>query len=336
MYREMEAVSSSELKSYVDDLFALQRREIERFHDCFDPAKCIPLINHLIENEGTFFWSGIGKSGHIASKIAGTLMSLGERTAFFSVIDALHGDLGVIRPGDGICFLSKSGSGREILELIPYLKAKNVTVCSITSSAQSGLARSSDIVIEMPCPKELCPFNLTPTISSEIQLMIGDLIAATMRKVRQVTLSDYGLNHPQGQIGLRIHTGVVDVMVPREEVPTCHSEDPLRKVLDVFSARRCGCLVVVSRDNQVTGIFTDGDLRRSLITFGNDLLDKRLGELATPSPRVVTQESDVNDALLKMDSGGNAVSVIPVVNNNKDRILLGLLRMHDLVRLGIA
>ncbi|MEG0036636.1 MAG: SIS domain-containing protein [Victivallaceae bacterium] len=323
------------IKECLDSLLNCQRHEINRFYNLFQAERCYSLINCLLEDRRMFFWSGVGKSGYVAGKIAGTLMSLGEKSTYFSIADALHGDLGLFHPGDAVCFLSKSGESKEILNVVPYLKTRDVVVCSITSSGSSALALVSDISVLIPSLKELCPFNLVPTISSELQLMVGDLIVSAVQRIRKLTLADYGSNHPQGQIGQRANVKVIDVMIPLDKVPVCFPHNPLGEVISVFSSGACGCLILINDKGELFGIFTDGDLRRALQKFGDGLLKKRMSELVRSSPRFVTKSAVVNEAVDKMEDEISPVMVLPVVNSKWDKRLIGLVRMHDLVRLSL-
>ncbi|AFS20338.1 MULTISPECIES: KpsF/GutQ family sugar-phosphate isomerase [Chlamydia] len=316
------------------DIVSKQRESLERFFDTFQCEDTWVLAEKILNHQGSIFFSGVGKSGCIARKIVATLQSFGERALFLASGDLLHGDLGVVRPGDIVCLFSKSGETRELLECIPYLKERGVFIAGITSATYSSLAVLCDHVVILPMIEELDPFNLVPTTSTTCQLLFGDLLAITLLRSRQISLADYGKNHPGGQIGLKVIGKIRDYMFPKTEVPFCSPEDTIADSLDIFSSYGCGCVCIVNEKFEILGIFTDGDLRRSLTRHGGDILSQRLKDVMTPNPRVISEDADVLLGLQMMETG-SPVTILPVVDAKDQKYVVGLLQMHTLAKAGL-
>ncbi|AAP04970.1 KpsF/GutQ family sugar-phosphate isomerase [Chlamydia caviae] len=316
------------------DIITKQKESLERFFATFQCEGTWLLAEKILNHQGSIFFSGVGKSGCIARKIAATLQSFGERAFFLCSGDLLHGDFGVVRPGDIVCLFSKSGETRELLEWIPYFKERGVFIAGITSSAYSSLAILCDHVVILPMIEELDPFNLVPTTSTTCQLLFGDLLSITLLRSRGISLADYGKNHPGGQIGLKVVGKIRDYMFPKTEVPFCSPDNTVADSLDIFSSYGCGCVCVVNELFEILGIFTDGDLRRALSRHGGDILLQKLKDIMTPSPRVISEDADVLLGLQMMETG-NPVSILPVVDAKDQKYVVGLLQMHTLAKAGL-
>ncbi|ANH78321.1 KpsF/GutQ family sugar-phosphate isomerase [Candidatus Chlamydia sanziniae] len=317
-----------------EDILTKQKEALNFFFQTFHYKETLELAEKILHHSGWIFFSGMGKSGCIARKIVATLQSLSEHALFFAPGDLLHGDLGLVSPGDIVCLLSKSGEARELLDCIPYLKERGATVVAITSVSYSNLAAMSDHVVILPAIAELDPFNLIPTTSTTCQMLFGDLLAMTVLYGRGVSLSTYGKNHPKGQIGMRANGRVKDYMFPKTEVPFCRPGDNVQFALEIFSAYGCGCVCIVDSEFRLQGIFTDGDLRRSLACYGGEVLSLCLVEVMTSSPRVVTDTTDVAIALRIMETS-RPITVLPVVNDEENMCVVGLLHMHTLAKAGL-
>ncbi|AAF39499.1 KpsF/GutQ family sugar-phosphate isomerase [Chlamydia trachomatis] len=315
------------------DIFHKQKQVISRYFANFHCDVVRQLTERLLCHQGAVFFSGIGKSGCIARKLVATMQSFGEK-AFFLSGDLLHGDLGVVSSGDIVCLFSNSGETREILEWIPHLKNRQVFLVGITSSPCSSLAVFSDFVVMLPKLEELDPFNLIPTTSTTCQLLFSDLLAMTVLRCRKISLSDYGKNHPSGQIGLKANGKVRDYLSPRTEVPFCSPSITVSEALTVLSSYGYGCVCVVNEQFELLGIFTDGDLRRGLSECGGAILECPLEQVMTRKPKVISEDSDVLLGLEMMESG-NPVTVLPVVDAQHQRFIVGLLHMHTLARAGL-
>jgi arabinose-5-phosphate isomerase len=318
----------------LQELFKRQKSAIDHFFSSLDLKHCENIFNVLLACEGVIFFTGIGKSGYIAQKIAATMMSTGTKSLFLSPINALHGDLGMVSSKDLLIIFSKSGETEELLQLLPSIRNKAAKIIAITSNPQSRLVKSSDFFLELPCSVELCPFDLAPTTSAEIQLLFGDVIAVALMQAKGFTLNAFAENHPAGRIGRRATIKVKDLMLDVQKTPLCFPKDYLKDVLLDFSNKRCGCLVVIDENKSLKGIFTDGDLRRALQEKGEDVLRQSLKDIMTPSPRFIEANALAWEAMKLMEADQNhPIMVLPVLNQEKK--IVGLIKMHDIIQAGL-
>lgn len=314
-------------------LFATQKKYIDYFFDHLNMKEVEVMLQAFLSCQGVIFFTGIGKSGIIAQKISATLVSTGTKAMFLPAVDALHGDLGIVGKKDIFVILSKSGESDELLQLAPYVKSKGAKILSIVSNPKCRLSKLSDLVVNLPLERELCPFDLAPTTSTAIQLIFGDVLAVGLMKARSFSLDDYAQNHPAGRIGKRANVLVKDIMVKGDALPICRPEDNLVDVLVELSDKRCGCLLVVDLQNELLGIFTDGDLRRALQNKGSDVLNVQIKNIMTKNPRTIEPEKLAFEAMRLMESDASRpIMVLPVVERGQ---LCGLIKMHDLVQGGL-
>lgn len=315
-------------------LFNEQRQYLEYFFNAIDYSQVEAVFEVCLKTKGLLVLTGIGKSGIVAEKIAMTLISTGTKALHLPTTNFLHGDIGILSPEDTVIFFSKSGETEELLNLMPFIKRRGTKVISITSNPQSRLAIQADVSLCLPVEKELCPFDLAPTTSTQVQLLFGDVLAVGLMKARGFTLEEYGTNHPLGTIGKKIALKVEDVMIRDQQIPLCNPEDRLRDVLPVLSEKKCGCLVVVDEARDFHGIFTDGDLRRSLQSLGTEVLEKKVKDLMTRTATSVQKGERAWDAMKIMQKDPKKwIMVLPVLNQNK---VVGIVRMHDIIHAGIS
>lgn len=315
--------------------FLKQKELLDHFYEVLDYNVCEKLFEHLKSIKGIFFFSGVGKSGFIAQKIASTMMSTGSKAFFLPPIDALHGDLGMVSPEDVVFLLSKSGETEELIQLLPSLRSKRVEIVAITSSEKSRLAKAADHSIVLPCKSELCPFDLAPTLSAELQLLFGDVLTVALMEAKGFTLDEYAQNHPSGQIGRRTTLRVKDLMLDETRTPFCRPSDQLQQVLVEFTNKRCGCLLVVDEQKKLRGIFTDGDLRRALQLKGDQVLKEKIEDIMTPLPKSIDEDALAWDAVKLMESDQkHPVMVLPVLRREQGTVV-GIIKMHDLIQAGI-
>jgi len=316
------------------DLIEKQRSYTNHFFESFDFKEVEKLIQLLVHNSGLVFFTGVGKSGLIAKKIAFTMASTGTRALFLSPIDALHGDIGMVSSSDSFVIFSKSGESEELINLVPAIKNKGAKVIGIVCNDRSRLHDLCDFVLNLPFQAELCPFDLAPTMSTTYQLLLGDLITVAIMKHKKFTLDEYALNHPAGRIGKRITLRVHDLMLTGSRIPICEPEDVLEKVLFELTEKRCGCLLVVDSQAKIMGIFTDGDLRRALQKHQEKVLTMPIDQLMTSHVKTVCSSTMAWDALKLMEANPcQRLSVLPVVDE-KER-LVGLLHLHDIIQSGL-
>lgn len=279
-------------------------------------------------------FTGVGKSGLVAEKIALTMTSTGSRALYLSPINALHGDIGIVSSQDIFIMISKSGESEELFNIIPSLRNKKVKLVGIVSNMNSRLAKACDFVIYLPVEKELCPFDLVPTTSTVVQMIYGDLLAVALMRMKNFSLDQYALNHPAGRIGKRISLKVSDLMIQGENIPLCAPQDLLMEILVELSHKRCGCILVVDEQKHLLGIFTDGDLRRSLQKFEARALQMPIRELMSKSPRWIAPERLAWESMQLMEiDQKNAITVLPVLD--ADQVVVGLIKLHDIVQSGL-
>lgn len=321
------------MSTMLKELVARQKASLDFFYKELDSAACTQFVEALHACTGTLFFTGVGKSGFIAQKLAATLLSTSIRAFFLPPLDALHGDLGMVQAGDGVVFLSKSGETKELLELLPFIRARGALSFAMTSEGSSHLAHLADHRLLLPCPHELCPFDLAPTLSTEVQLIGGDLVIVALMQKRGCQLTHFASNHPGGRIGRRLALHVEDMMLDRKETPFCLPDHCLGDVLVDFTDKKCGCLVVVDEQMRLHGIFTDGDLRRALQREGKQLLEVKMKKLMTPSPKAISKRALAWEALKLMEADC-PITVLPVVDEQKEEVV-GLVKLHDLIQAGL-
>lgn len=316
------------------DLFDKERQYLNYFFDHLDLAAAEKILEILNKCEGLIFFTGVGKSEVMAQKIAVTMTSTGTRALFVSATNALHGDIGIVSEKDVFVILSKTGETEELLNLVPFIRNKGAKIIAIVSNANSRLAKACDYSIFLPVEKELCPFDLVPTTSTQIQMIFGDAMAIALMSLKKYSLDQYAKNHPSGKIGRRITTRVKDLMISGQGIPIGSEKDTLLNTLVELSKKRCGCVFIVDDNNILQGIFTDGDLGRALNAHGSKALEKTIGELMVRSPRSIGPDVLAWEALREMESDQKrAITVLAVLDEK--RKLLGLIKMHDIIQAGI-
>lgn len=318
----------------VADLFKTQKKYLDHFFENIDLLKTGKILDELYQCPGNIILSGVGKSGIIANKLAMTMLSTGTRALFISPTDALHGDLGIVGKEDVFICLSNSGETKELISLVPFVKNKGAKLISIVSNPTSTLATLADLFIALPVKKEICPFNLAPTTSTEVQLIYGDVLAVELMRRKNFSLDEYAKNHPAGTIGKLITFKVKDLMIKGLGVPLCKAEDRLIDVLSLLSSKCCGSLIVIDGSDRLLGVFTDGDLRRAIEADRQNFLYKTMEELMTKKPKWIDQDALVIDAMHEMEKDKNKlISILPVLE--KKMKVVGIIRMHDIILAGL-
>lgn len=318
----------------IKDLLKKEKDSLNHFLDHVDQKALEDFIMMLRECRGYVIFTGIGKSGLIAEKIATTMTSTGSKAFYISPMNALHGDIGIATPNDIVVMLSKSGESDELLHLVPFLRNKGVKVACMINNPKSRLAKAVDHSLVLPFEKELCPFDLAPTISAVTQLIIGDIIAVALMQMNNFSMSEYALNHPSGRIGRRVVTRVKDIMLSGDAVPLTSPDVKLVDVLGELSRKGCGCVFVVDTDKHILGIFTDGDLRRALEKNGAEALNTKIEKLMTRSPKTIDVSDLAYSALQLMEADQKRpITVLAVID--QDKKIVGVVKMHDIVQAGL-
>ena len=281
----------------------------------------------ILACRGRVIVSGIGKSGHIARKIAATLASTGTPSYFVHAAEAVHGDLGMIAPGDILIALSNSGENAELLTIVPLLKRQGAGLIAATGNPGSALAREADVHLDVSVSEEACSLNLAPTASTTAALALGDALAVALLDARGFGSEDFARSHPGGALGRRLLTRVADVMRPAREVPALDQDTAVPAALLAISRGSLGMTAVLGADGSLAGIFTDGDLRRALEKLG-DLRAITVGQVMTRKPRSIEPERLAIEAVQLMET--HKINQLLVVDGAGS--LCGALNMHDLFR----
>jgi len=277
--------------------------------------------------KGRVIVTGMGKSGHVARKIAATLASTGTPAFFVHPGEASHGDLGMITPDDAIMALSWSGETAELKDLIDYSRRFRIGLIAITADAASTLAKAADVALVLPQAREACPHNLAPTTSSLMQLALGDALAIALLESRGFTPVDFGLLHPGGRLGALLKF-TRDVMHSGTSVPLVPLGTKMSVAVLEMSAKGLGCVGITDGDGNLTGIVTDGDLRRHM---RDDLLNARVEDIMTRSPKTIRPDQLVSEALEVLNS--TKITALFVVDAGRP---VGIVHIHDLLRTGAA
>ena len=274
---------------------------------------------------------GMGKSGHIGNKIAATMASTGTPAFFVHPGEASHGDLGMITPQDVVIALSNSGETGEILTIIPILKRLSVPMISITGNRQSTLSTESDIDLHAGVEKEACPLGLAPTSSTTVALVLGDALAVALLDARGFTEEDFALSHPGGSLGRRLLLHVRNIMHTGDAIPRVEEEATLRDALIVMTEKGLGMTAIVNKQQNILGIYTDGDLRRTL-DKNIDVHSAKIKDVMTANCKTIQSHLLAAEALTLMQK--NKINAMLVVDENNQ--LAGALNMHDLLRAGVV
>ncbi|HEU0010787.1 MAG TPA: KpsF/GutQ family sugar-phosphate isomerase [Verrucomicrobiae bacterium] len=296
--------------------------------DAFDLA--VGLVVDTLQRRGKLVVIGIGKSGNIGRKIAATLTSTGSTSVVLNSVDALHGDIGVINDGDLVLALSYSGESEELVSLLPALKRFPVKLISLTGSPKSTLARHSDILLNVHVPKEACPFNLAPTASTTAMLVMGDALAMAVLQARGFRRQDFAKHHPAGAIGRALLLQVRDIMRRGAKNAVAAQSLLVKEALLVMTKAKSGSVSVVDARGRLSGVFTDGDLRRHMAGDG-EVLARKLSEVMTRHPICVRDDALAVEAL-KIFNERNIDDLI-VVNARHEPV--GLVDSQDLPKLKI-
>ena len=291
----------------------------------------VAACRHILACKGRIVVIGMGKSGHIGSKIAATLASTGSPAFFVHPGEASHGDLGMITAGDVVLALSNSGETHEIVTILPLIKRMGAPLISMTGKAESTLAREADVNLDVSVAKEACPLDLAPTASTTAALVMGDALAIALLEARGFTAEDFALSHPGGSLGRRLLLHVHDIMHSGDQMPVVRQGAALRDALMEMTAKGLGMTAVVDSDGRPVGIFTDGDLRRCL-DGGIDIHQATVTEVMTRGGRRIEPDRLAAEALNVMEE--MKINALLVVDGNSR--LCGALNMHDLLRAGVV
>ena len=298
------------------------RALIERIDERFLAA-----VDLILQRSGRVVVSGIGKSGHIARKIASTMASTGTPAYFVHPAEASHGDLGMIESGDVFIAISYSGASAELLDIVPLVKRRGAKLIAITGDPKSALAREADVHLDGHVAQEACPLNLAPTASTTAALALGDALAVSLLEARGFSSDDFARSHPKGRLPRQALVHVSEAMRKGDAVPCVTSGVPAMQAVVEITRGRLGMTAVVDRGGGLRGIFTDGDLRRAL-EKGADFAAARVDDVMTPGPKTIRSDALAVEAVQLMER--HKVNQLLVVDERG--ALVGALNMHDLFR----
>ena len=305
------------------EVFEIEANEIAKLSnlltDDFSDA-----IHAVINTNGKFIVSGMGKSGIIGKKIAATLASTGTPSFFLHPGEAYHGDLGMIEKDDIVLLISNSGETDEVLKLIPFLKSQENIVIAMSGKSNSTLAQNSNYHLNISIDKEACPLQLAPMSSTTATLVMGDAIAAALMKLRDFRDENFAKFHPGGSLGRRLLTKIKDVM-KKDNLPTCNEDAIAKDIIHTITDGKCG-LVVVLDSNKIKGIITDGDIRRVMESQEENFFKLSAKNIMTTSAKMISQNSKLIEASDIM--GENKINSLLVTNKNEE--FVGIVQMYDL------
>jgi arabinose-5-phosphate isomerase len=297
---------------------------LEQIDDEFNKA-----CEMILACKGRVVVSGVGKSGHIARKIAATLASTGTPAMFVHPAEASHGDMGMITKDDLLLAISYSGGSDEILNLLPLFKRLGISMIAMTGNKQSVLAENADAHLSIKVATEACPLNLAPTSSTTVTTVLGDALAIALLEARGFTAEDFAFSHPGGTLGRKLLLKLSDIMHTGDAIPVVAPETPVLQALMVMSEKGFG-MTTIQTGNQLLGIYTDGDLRRSL-DKGVDLNKSRVGDLMNTNPKKLQENTLAAEALKVMEQF--KINVVLVTNKNHQ--LTGMVKINDILRAGV-
>lgn len=298
----------------------------ERIDDNFVVA-----CRYLLACEGRIIVTGMGKSGHIAGKIAATLASTGSPAFFVHPGEASHGDLGMVTKNDVVLALSNSGETNEVITILPIIKRLPVPLVAMTGNPQSTLAKEASVHINVGVDQEACPLGLAPTSSTTASLVMGDALAVSLLEARGFTRDDFALSHPGGSLGKRLLLQIKDIMHSGDEMPVVRESAFISDALMEMTEKKLGVTAIVDDDMRVKGIFTDGDLRRMFDT-PRDIHSVSIAEVMTPRCTMVNENMLAAEAMGIMQT--KKINALLVVNENER--IIGAINMHDLIRAGVV
>jgi len=293
----------------------------------------VKAVEILSECQGKVIVTGIGKSGIISQKIASTLACTGTPAFFLHPAEGIHGDLGMMAKRDVVIAVSNSGETNEIAQLLPLIKRLNIKLIVMTGNLNSFLAQSGDVVIDIGVKEEACPLGLVPTASSTAALAMGDALALALLEKRGFEPEDFAILHPGGILGKKLILKVDDLMHRGKEIPLVKHNTLMKEALLEMTSKHLGVTGVVNEDDELIGIITDGDLRRSLEKY-NDLLNRSTQEIMTRNPRIIEKDALAAKALQMMEE--HKITSLFILEGDENRKPLGIIHMHDLLRAGIV
>jgi arabinose-5-phosphate isomerase len=320
-------IISTEIIETAINTIKIEHQAIKRLIDSID-QEFVSIVELIYKAKGRLVITGIGKSAIIGQKIVATLNSTGTAALFMHAADAIHGDLGMIREGDVLLCISKSGETSEVKALVPLIRQLNAPLVAMVSRRDSFLGKNADFILHTPLDKEADPNNLAPTTSTTLQIVMGDALATALLKTKGFSPRDFAQVHPGGSLGKQLYLKVSD-LYPNNEKPMVQEDANIREVILEITSKRLGCAVVTGKDHSIKGIITDGDLRR-MLEQNEDVTHLKASDIMSTSPKQLDSDTLAVKAMEIMRS--NSISQLIVVKDDKYE---GIVHIHDLLKEGI-
>ena len=324
-----DKLSNNEILELAAEVLTIEARAIDALRSRLN-GDFVAACELCLQVQGRIVVTGMGKSGHVSNKIAATLASTGSPAFFMHPAEASHGDLGMITSQDLLLAISYSGETNEVVTILPVVKRIGAKLLSITGNPKSTMAKAADVHLDVSVSEEACPLNLAPTASTTATLAMGDALAVALLKSRGFTAEDFARSHPSGSLGKRLLLRVSDVMRSGERIPAVKDDASLRDALMEMTDKGLGMTAIVSDDFVVKGIYTDGDLRRTLDT-GADIHSTRIREVMHSNCRTTSADVLAAEALHLLEE----YKITSLLVTDADNKLVGALNIHDLFREGL-
>ena len=320
-------IISKEILETAKNTIKIEHQAIMQLIDVID-EKFLAIVELIYKSKGRLVITGIGKSAIIGQKIVATLNSTGTAALFMHAADAIHGDLGMIRDGDILLCISKSGETPEVKALVPLIRQLNAPLIAMVSKKESFLAKHADHILHTPLDQEADPNNLAPTTSTTLQLVMGDALATALLKAKGFSPKDFAQVHPGGSLGKQLYLKVSDIY-PNNEKPSVQEDANIRALILEITSKRLGCVVVVDKEQAIKGIITDGDLRR-MLESNADVSNLSAKDIMSISPKTLNSDTLAVKALQILRT--NSISQLIIIKDNKYE---GIVHIHDLLKEGI-
>lgn len=320
-----EQVSDDAIVSAIKETLSIEAKAIAHKLDHLDPGQFCSAVRALLNLEGKVVVTGMGKSGHVGCKVAATLASTGTAAFFVHPAEAMHGDLGMITRSDGLLAIAHGGETAEVLGVARHAKALGIPVIALTGKSQSSLAQLADVILDGGVVAEACPLNLAPTSSTTVAMAIGDSLAVALMTARGFSDHDFAKVHPSGSLGRRL-AGVKDLMIPRSALETLNPDSSVHDVLAAIARSNTGLAVVLTGTDQVAGVISDGDLRRAMLRYEQDIFKQTAAHLMTSSPKVIAATELAQKGANIME----AARITSLVVIDESHRFCGILKLHSL------
>lgn len=326
----MVAMTLNSINELAKDVLDIEAKAILRLKnnigDDFDKA-----VDILYNCKGRVIVTGMGKSGLIGKKIAATMSSTGTPAYFLHPAESTHGDSGVITRNDVIIAISNSGETQELLNLLPLIKRFGCEMIGMTGNLNSTLAKTSEVTLDISVEREACPLGKAPTASTTATLAMGDALAVCLMEKKGFTKEDFLMYHPSGKLGKGLTYKVRDLMITGDKMPVVSDDETFTDVINTISEYKLGMAMVVDSDRKLSGVLTDGDIRRTVIKY-HDISKLRIKDVMTSNPKRITSEAYAASALNLMEKF--SITALAVVDENN--VPVGVIHVHDLLRAGVA